>query len=194
MLKIFKRTALGLLAAIILLIVLILAWWNLGDWKGRATEDIAFIHATIEAHHPGAVDPENPQFAELMEQALRNGMTAAEEANSSAGHKAALDAYLGTFQDGHLTVLRADQILAWAGRRAAASGAGEQREPIIEQSGASYWISIPSFSEDFVDIRAFTEEIEERAEELQGADRIVFDLRGNGGGNSHFASRIAIAL
>jgi hypothetical protein len=61
-----------------------------------------------------------------------------------------------------------------------------------------YWISAPSFaggdSATVAALQALIAEIRSNAETLRVADVIVFDVRGNGGGDSRFGDEIAAAL
>lgn len=61
-----------------------------------------------------------------------------------------------------------------------------------------YWISLPSFAGgDSATVAALLrvrDEIAAKADDLRAADLIVFDVRGNGGGNSQFGDEIAAAL
>ena len=57
--------------------------------------------------------------------------------------------------------------------------------------GGGRWIALESLGDK---AGAVAEEVEQRAEELRSAPLVVVDLRGNGGGNSEFAERIAVAL
>lgn len=188
--KFAKWTLLTVLALVLTVVGGIAVWWNLGDWRERAISDVAFIHAQVKAHHPGPVDPENPKFSNAMERAYEKAMQLAETAETSREHEAALNAYVDAFEDGHFTVQHVNMAFDWAQSKATQS----RPETSIKQDGASYWIVIPSFSENGSDIRALTEQIEARSAELREAEEIVFDLRGNGGGDSSFGNRIAVAL
>jgi len=192
--KFLKRSLVVALAAIVTTLIFVSGWWNFGDWKTRAIEDIAFIHATVKDHHPGPVDQENPEFAAVMELALKNGESAAQFADSSDGHKAALDAYFDTFHDGHFTAFHVNDGFQLVSNWLSPESDEPRRSIGIERNGSAYWITIPSFSEASNDIRTLTEKIEAQSSELQAAEEIVFDLRGNGGGDSSFATRIAVAL
>ncbi len=187
------RILLGLIGLIILAIGLGLGWWRFGDWQSRAVGDVEFLHATIMDHHPGPVDPENPAFRTTMDEALANAMPLAEAARTPTDHEAALDAYTKTFNDGHLGVIFAGDVMRFLSR-ARGGSSGAISEAGIQITDNEAWITIPSFVEQTSTIASITQQIEADAEALRDLDRIVFDVRGNGGGDSSFANRIAIAL
>ena len=187
------KTLLVLVALLILAAAAGYAWLQFGDWQARTVRDLEFVHATILEHHPGPVDPENPGFVTLMDEAYARALPLAETARTASDHRAALDAYMDTFNDGHLTVATImdgfDALSSRAEnttRMAATSGVG------IADNEA--WITITSFNERNAPIASLTQEIEAQASELRSLDRVVFDLRGNGGGDSSFGTRIVRAL
>ncbi len=187
------KLGLGFAALILLVVAVVFGWWRFGDWQARAVGDVAFVHETISTHHPGPVDPENPAFRIQMDQAFDLAMDIAEDARSPADHHAALRAYMDIFNDGHLSVYFAEDGLP-ALRRMARTPISPIDNTGIEIVDETAWIRIPSFSEGRAAIGALTEEIEAEAERLRAHETLVFDLRGNGGGNSSFATRIAVAL
>ena len=187
------KIVVGIMATALLVAVILLGWFWFGDWQSRAVRDVEFVHETILAHHPGAVDPENPDFLVRMDDALARALPLARSARSPSDHRAALDAYTDVFADGHLTVATI------ADAPGAISRATANRDQMsgtagVDISGNSAWITISSFNERTAPIASITQSIEARAGTLRSLDRIVFDLRGNGGGDSAFGTRIARAL
>ena len=180
------------LLLLLVLVLALLAWWWFGDWRDRAEKDLAFIHQTILDHHPGAVDPDNPAFARNATIAYERSAKMAADASSPAKYRAAISAYTGAFEDGHLSAFFFDRaVQTWASSRA---GPNVLRRSGITETDDMVWISMPSFSERRTAISELTEEIESRADELRKASILVFDLRGNTGGNSAFGTRIVTAL
>lgn len=62
-----------------------------------------------------------------------------------------------------------------------------------------YWMSAPGFnnapdSEDFRGLTALIEQAQARQAELRQAPYVVLDLRGNGGGSSHWGSQLGVIL
>ena len=188
-----KKIVVGSIALVVVASAGAYGWYRLGDWQTRTLEDVAFLHETIRVHHPGGVDPENPEFATLMDQAHGRAMALAEAARSPTDHRDALRAYTDAFEDGHLRVNHLEDL-----RKYLAFGSTDRPQARaasgVSIEGHEAWITISSFSERSSSIASVTQEIEAQADELRAFDRIVFDLRGNTGGNSAFATRISRAL
>ncbi|MEE2526373.1 S41 family peptidase [Hyphobacterium sp. HN65] len=187
------RVGLGLVSLLLVAAVVIFSWLQFGDWQTRAVQDVQFVHDTILAHHPGPVDPENPEFLAQMDEALARAMPLAEAARTAFDHRAALDAYTDTFADGHLYVQTVTDAFG-AFSRYVTSRTQEAGREGIEITDNSAWITILSFNARNSQIASVTENIEAQAETLRELDTIVFDLRGNRGGDSSFATRITRAL
>lgn len=84
----------------------------------------------------------------------------------------------------------------WAAYQTAATGP-EAPWGVSEPAPGVFWIGIPTFSsgEDTAPhLAALVAEIQSRAAEMQQGRAIVIDVRGNGGGNSQWADRIAAAI
>jgi hypothetical protein len=187
------RTALACMAILILMTTMIFGWWRFGDWQSRAVQDIEFIHETILSHHPGPVDPDNPEFMALMDEALARAMPLARSARSASDHHAAIDAYIDTFADGHLRAgFPGDALGVFSRKRSDHARMSDATG--VNITGSEAWITISSFNERSSPIASITEAVEAQADTLRSLKTIVFDLRGNGGGDSSFARRISMAL
>jgi Peptidase family S41 len=73
-------------------------------WATMAERDLHAIHDLLRDNHPGAVDPQNPQYKVLLEQALKPALVEAAAAHSFADYARALRRYNNAFQDGHTSV------------------------------------------------------------------------------------------
>lgn len=89
----------------------------------------------------------------------------------------------------------------WLGRDAlepllerAAYGEGPKDFAITHPADGVAWVTIPSFAENRDDNRAGLEQLVDSMPALRGEDLIVFDVRGNRGGNSWWGARLAEAL
>ena len=74
------------------------------QWRALARADLDFVHKTIVAAHPGAIDQENPSFRVWMEDGYRQAQTLLPRVTD---YSTALDAvrwYVTGFRDGHLTL------------------------------------------------------------------------------------------
>jgi hypothetical protein len=74
------------------------------DWSALARSDIEAMHAATMAHHPGAIDTENPEFLTNSRSALTRGLSFAGSVETQAGYAYALRAYAAAYRDGHFGV------------------------------------------------------------------------------------------
>lgn len=84
----------------------------------------------------------------------------------------------------------------WATFQSAAVGAGAEWG-VAEAAPGVFWVGIPTFSsgeETAPRLDQLVRDIEARAEAMRAGRAIVIDVRGNGGGNSAWADRIAAAI
>lgn len=84
----------------------------------------------------------------------------------------------------------------WAAYQAASVGPAAEWG-VAEPAPGVFWVGAPTFSsgEDTAPrLAALVEQIETRAAEMRNGRAIVIDVRGNGGGNSAWADRIAAAI
>lgn len=70
---------------------------------------------------------------------------------------------------------------------------------ITRQDDGGYWLSMPSFnaspdSEAYAGLTALLAEAANREADLHAAPYVVLDLRGNGGGSSHWSQMLALTL
>lgn len=189
--RFLSRLVLGFLAVVLLAGASLFVWWRFGDWTSRSIQDVEFMHETILRHHPGPVDSENPEFVLLMDEALSRARLLAESASIPSDHQAALEAYTEIINDGHLSVAFPQAILdAFRGSDNLLSAPPSSIDILDNRA----WITITSFSERRTSVATLTQAIEAQADTLRSLEAIVFDLRGNGGGDSSFGHRIVRAL
>jgi hypothetical protein len=84
-------------------------------------------------------------------------------------------------------------------RRQALSGRAEYRFGLTTLNDGGAWLSMPSFdgtpgSDAHDALTPLMDELKTRQLELRGAPYVVLDLRGNGGGSSHWSREIAETL
>lgn len=267
-------------------------------WGQLAINDVEAAHASISVAHVGPVDPDNPDFSRLMEEALAEARGRAAGVDSWEGYRFTLQAYADRFEDGHLYVsfLIGGDWLQWPGfhvvRRGgrtvihdtggaldgaeilSCDGAGidtvvaetsgrfygagafegalaratpyafvDEGNPFVERprtcaiylndaeqvleldwswtpvrvwrsaldgarGGADalglvetgpgrFWLSLPTFNpsdDEVAQFEALIATLEAEAAGIRRAERLVIDVRGNGGGNSSWGRRIAHAL
>lgn len=84
----------------------------------------------------------------------------------------------------------------WAAYQASSTGPAAEWG-VSEPAEGVFWIGVPTFSsgsETAPRLDALVRDIQARALEMRAARAIVIDVRGNGGGNSAWADRIAAAV
>ena len=84
-------------------------------------------------------------------------------------------------------------------RRTALSNGGGADFGFSTLADGSMWLSMPSFngdpgSEPHTKLTAILAEMAEKQDALRAAPWVVLDLRGNGGGSSHWSERMAVSL
>lgn len=76
------------------------------DWRQTTIDDVNFIHTALMEGHPGAVDPDNPEFLATLEAAHALALERAETVTDAAGHFYVKRGFTTAFEDVHL----ADQL------------------------------------------------------------------------------------
>lgn len=92
--------------------------------------------------------------------------------------------------------IEADDLRA---RRTALQNGGDLAFGFRTLADGAMWLSMPSFngnpgSEAHTKLTAMLAEMEEKQAALRAAPYVVLDLRGNGGGSSHWSERMAVNL
>ena len=80
------------------------------SWAKLALQDLAAIKTELLESHPGAVDRENPKFAQWMREGYIKASLLAKTANSFEGYYFALRRYTDGFNDKHLWVVPSDDV------------------------------------------------------------------------------------
>lgn len=154
--------------------------------KSLFARDLEFIRTTIIENHPGIYDVLNPYFSsslaksyEIAKQQLGRTYTAAQKAQ-------VLKDFGKSFQDAHLWVQ-----YDFAKTAQAAKAPQRAFDLQILQDGV-VWVDIPTFQPSNEQKQKFDEIVQTLS---QFRDQtLVFDLRGNGGGNSALGTGLLKAL
>lgn len=140
-------------------------------WPTTARADLAFIDKTLRDNHPGSIDEQNPAFGQWLERGREQALASADALTSQAGYQQWVERYLEGFADAGLTV-------SWK----AAKDIPKQRPPasvtMAEVAQSVYWISVHGAS-----ATGQSRQIATSLPDLRTADTIVFDLRGDRGGD-----------
>jgi Peptidase family S41 len=145
-------------------------------------DDITYITHVLQENHPGMYYPEgHAHFAQMLQHAELQAKESARSATTIEDHSAILSTYVKQFDDAHLRIVLKNQ---------------KNIQPIPSPtphlkrfSHNSVWITLPSFAVsrgNVIDYDILAHEVKK----YRDASYIIFDLRGNSGGSSHFATPI----
>lgn len=70
-------------------------------WRQIAIDDLKAIRRHTIDSHPGYVDRQNPEFAQIADEAMRDALALTRQVTDGAGFAAVLKAYSARFRDGH---------------------------------------------------------------------------------------------
>ena len=104
------------LAAAVALLALTAAAPESRDWSTTLRMDAAALHEDIVANHPGMANALDPGFAGREAAAYALLQKRAASVTTYAGYRFALSAYAASFDDGHMTVVPADNASVLAAR------------------------------------------------------------------------------
>lgn len=74
------------------------------DWSALLKRDAQALHDLYLENHPGAVDPENPAFRDMLQAGLEQALARAERAGSYPAYWWAMREYVARFNDGHVNI------------------------------------------------------------------------------------------
>ena len=78
------------------------------DWPSTLEADVRAFHAALRERHPGPVDPENPDFARLLDAGLARALERVPLTGDYGGYWWALREFRAGFDDGHVQLRQAD--------------------------------------------------------------------------------------
>lgn len=149
----------------------------------RIVSDIAFITKTIRESHPGAVNQDDPKFVAALQSAKEKAIKEIVYINADGKHKQVVQAFVQAFNDRHM-------YITWNAQ------AQTQLQPMpcsVKVINDVPWITIPTFFSTKETQQAFNDLIKQLPA-MHAKRSIVFDVRGNGGGDSSWGTRIIEAL
>jgi len=152
-----------------------------------ALADLTFIANYIARNHPGIYNAEDPEFVHHLWEQEELAQKALTAATSTEEKKGILRAFIRSFEDGHVNIQwqdasRVDPICA---QMASIHFGIEALAPAV------YWISLPSFYHAMPNAKlAELQKVTDQMASLRGAHAVIFDLRGNGGGNDTLGMRL----
>jgi len=153
------------------------------EWRQVARGDLDAAHALILASHPGAIDEQNPQFRETSENAYQAALQLIAQVDSYDSVISVVNFYTTSYLDGHL--FYSDNI------RKGHGVASTTRGNSYSLRDGTLWIRAANFQlQPGTPQAADLDKMLDELNNLKGVRRIVFDARGNAGGDSRVGQRI----
>jgi len=151
--------------------------------------DLDFIYKTIIENHPGIYNDQDLNFGRHLHIAYIKAKQNFVRSSSKDGRKEIIEKFVGSFNDSHLGVNWKSQQLKYS--------IDDNEKPIFQISSLSgdqiMWITLPTFDIDHNQQKEF-DKIHKKLPNLHSKKAVVFDLRGNQGGNSEYGSQIIKAF
>ncbi|MGL4539818.1 MAG: S41 family peptidase [Candidatus Rhabdochlamydia sp.] len=150
-------------------------------------KDLTFIQKTLLENHPGVCNTLDPKFLEEMEKSFKIAKQKLFDTNTIEEKAKILREVGRGFCDAHLWI-------CYNLNKPERPIASRERRPfsIQELKKGTYWINIPTFRPSKDQIKSLNQIIESLAEFRK--QTVIFDLRGNGGGNSCWGEELLKAL
>jgi hypothetical protein len=152
----------------------------------QGVRDLDFIHQSILENHPGVYNSEDPNFCKNLENSYEKAKSAIKESHSNSSSKIIISDFAKSFHDTHLWV-------DWCDSTPKKQHAIISKFSISEPSNDVAWITLPTFAVSSEQEKDFGELVKQLLD-LQTIKYIIFDLRGNQGGNSDYGNQIINAL
>ncbi len=159
------------------------------DW---AQQDLDFIHDAIRDNHPGMYNELDPDFKEHFSLHYQIAQDQLKACATDEQKIETIRSFITSFNDAHMQIRY---------KEFQKNSTHEQvkRNPfaITDLDNSVCWITLPTFQPNAQEKESFQTIIDTLAQKQQtftSNDCIVFDIRGNGGGNSMFARDIVFAL
>lgn len=182
----FKRLVLSYLTVFIALIMLVtsMSYAAHNEW---AVADLAFARTAILANYPGVHNTEDSTFCGNLELFFQEAQQQLQVTVSDSECKGILRAFGKRFDDAHLSIYFPEGTVKNTDPRPREAFSSETATPDL------FWVRIPFFMPQEQDLVAM-QLIINTMSKLRDVPCIVFDLRGNCGGNSDWGKQIANAL
>jgi len=154
-----------------------------------AQDDLVFVVDQILKNHPGPCNGLDPLFTQHLEDAAQLASHDLATASTFEEKRAVLNAFMRSFNDAHLRIDWKD-------------GTSKLIRPPVEEERFDWrfigdgvcWITVPTFQQLTSRQKQALQDICALLPQLRRASWVIFDLRGNGGGNSDYGRRLVEAL
>jgi hypothetical protein len=151
-------------------------------------QDLDFIRGTIIENHPGIYNTQGPNFTDHLEQAYDRAKESLSQTSDVNGTKQIITDFARSFDDSHLWV-------SWYRNqeKTATPSYGLQAFEMNHVNDQIAWVALPTFDLNHDQQKEF-QKILKKIPELRKKNILVFDLRGNQGGNSDYGIQVINAL
>lgn len=151
-------------------------------------QDLEYMRNTILENHPGIYNILDPNFTENLEIHYKTAHNRLITAQSDADSKSILKEFVAAFHDTHIQIGFFDQ------KQYSSTDTQIYKKFSIAQTDKDITlITLPTF-EPNAEHQKELQKLYQELPLLRSAHILVFDLRGNSGGNSEFAKKIVTAL
>ena len=147
--------------------------------------DLDFIYKTIIENHPGIYNDQDPNFRSHLYSTYIEAKQNFIKSSNQAKQRKIIERFVKSFNDSHLRV-------SWESKQLDHSVNNEKKSEfqILSLSDDQViWITLPTFEINDNQRKEFDSVLKKLAS-LRRKKAIVFDLRGNQGGNSEYGSQI----
>lgn len=159
-------------------------WTASSQW---AQEDLHHIRTTILENHPGIYNKLDPDFAKQMDHHYDLATQQLLHAHNDADAMAILKSFIAAFDDTHLDI-------NFFKRQNLISKDSHMREFKAEElCSGIHWITLPTF-EPNNEQQKVLQQIIEQLPTWRSDNLLIFDIRGNGGGNTMWGRNIVTTL
>jgi hypothetical protein len=148
-------------------------------WYEATTNDLKFIEDTLIKNAAFAANRQDTQAQHWLKIGRHKANKKALKVKDRAGYIAVLNYYLDGFAIDHLSVTMLEE--APSGHKKIE----RSKVAVVKFLDKGVWISIPSFNPDEQQRKIFTQ-IFQNLKKYRKAPFIIFDLRGNGGGDTNW--------
>lgn len=149
-------------------------------------EDLNFIYKAISENHPGVYNDQDYEFNKNLKESYSKAKGKIIDAKNFYSSKEAISIFTKSFNDNHLWV-------SWSNDSKKLNIDILRKFSVSRLSNNIAWVTLPTFDLDIRQEKDFYQLIKDITE-LQFTKYIIFDLRGNQGGNSEYGSKVVDAL
>lgn len=159
----------------------------MGTWAEDAQKDLKFLKETIVENHPGIYNELDPEFTHRLDQHYESAAMKAEHAQSLEDYAQIMQDFARSFNDTHV-----DIRITGVARQNVSIHATDTLYA-SELLPDMLYVKIPTF-EPTKEQQLQLEKIINKAPQWRNKKLLIFDVRGNGGGNSAWGTKLVKSL